>query len=257
MDKLGAGTRAWITDENVRNAAERAADQYESDKIKYNFQSGDDIVFNSTNPSVYKNLINAICAYAGKAQENNKSPEQEYTANVKEKRGKDISFEQYSKTIKTANDNGVTKWKYVPYGLVYPEESNKAVGTEAARKAAGSQERLFHVNRYNKNYKNYIDAANTYFSMNPNIDGTTAAKNLDKVLDKRKLINSNFNANLEEGDQLMDDYCNVVNNRLNDKDFRMEYFRYAENNPNSEFHRYLIFCGYTDFRIKALANGTE
>ena len=232
MSKLNASITSRVSDPDVLAAAEKAATVYE----KQYPQGSKDISFNSTEQSVYTNLLNAICNYAMKSR-NGKTPHDEFSENVRTPsvtQSWAIPFDQQAVLIYNAKNSGVTKWKYAPHGLVYPEESKGKISKDNSQMLlANSGTRqyissLFGKNSRVVNYDNMIKNYENYTQKNLVFDQTTtgadAAKNIGKALNERKKLTDDFNKDIQ-GDKWLNDYSRLVCNKLkNNYEFRRGFF---------------------------------
>jgi len=262
----------------VRPAAEKAAEQYDIDRQSvasgntpfdtesnaYWYATGGytDIEFDSTTPSAYTGLISAISRYAETPNEKKETPTTKYLPNVKstgvfEKNKEFISFDQYASIIHNALKQGCTKWKYVPYGLVYPKKKQGVAGVsdeaiKAAQQVTGTLE-MWNKSRPIRNTANYESEAAKELVQQNIEDGSTAATSLNKVLTKRKAITTDFGADIS-GDEHLNNFCRMLMPKLEQNyNYRKDFFSVAQQNKSSELYRWLIDAGYTEELIRMLS----
>lgn len=248
-----------INDPAVLQAARRAAVQYENDLRKGLYNSGDDVDFTSDKASAYTNLLNAICNYAVQKKSDGYSPKDKNTSNVKSHTFKSnkVPFDQLAVIIYDVKQGGCRRWRYAPYGLVYPNVSDmpKNLSPALANVAQSNSNSKEIWNKVNdtKDVEKYIDFSRKTLQWNDSISGGDAAQSLNETLIKRKTITDDFSKDIR-GDNILNDFCRVLVNRLQtDSDFREDFFATAQGSQRSELYRWLLAVGYTKDLIYELS----
>lgn len=260
-----------IKDPAIIQAARNAAIQYEHDrrdktKDKHHYIYGKDnsvlltdVKFSSNEPSAYTNLLIAICNYAIKKGSDGYSPKDKNISNEKAHIFKEnkVPFDQYSVIIYDSKQGGCTNWKYVPYGLVYPEKGSvpenlpKDIST-VAKGTAGSRDMLNSTN-YERETENYVNTAHKHLVQKNMVSGGTAAESINETLIARKKITDDFARDIR-GDNILNDFCNILMNKIQqDSNFREDFFATAQGSPNSELYRWLLAVGYNKDLIYELS----